>query len=58
MSDQAFRTEHDSMGELQVPADAPAGVYTNTTSTVSGTTSGLGVSGPAASDDIQKSRRR
>jgi fumarate hydratase class II len=28
MSDQAFRTEHDSMGELQVPADALWGAQT------------------------------
>ena len=38
---------------LMVPGSAAAQVYTNTTSTVTGTIGGLPVSGPAASDDLE-----
>ena len=37
---------------LQVPAGATANVYTNTTSDVTSTVSGLAVTGPPASDDL------
>jgi len=37
---------------LQVPMGATADTYTNTTSTVSSTVSGLAVTGPEASDDL------
>ena len=40
---------------VQVPAAAPAGSYTNTTSTVTGTMSGFPVSGDPATDDLSVS---
>jgi uncharacterized repeat protein (TIGR01451 family) len=40
---------------LQVPLATATGAYTNTTSSVSGTTGGLAVSGDAASDDLNVS---
>ena len=38
---------------LQVPANAPGGTFLNTTSSVSGTIGGLGVSGDPASDNLR-----
>jgi uncharacterized repeat protein (TIGR01451 family) len=37
---------------LDVPATAPAGTFTNTTSTITATVDGMGLTGKAASDDL------